>query len=554
MKVKLSIAARLGIGFGILTLALIINGVLIGITLNRSEQVNNEIETFYTPSEVNIHELVSLVEESRMLIRSWVFIDKKPETPDKVKLVKIHEEDFPKVDSSLTVLSDYWDVDSISDEYFDIRTTIRDTLFPKHQYIMGLLNTFESYDDPLTYFEVVPMVEEGGEIMVLTDSLINRLNVIVQHHEQNIADARLEMENSLRIFGKIINYSLILLTIFAISIGYVTSRSLRRPIDKIKNVLLQMAKGILPDEKIEEGKDEIGQMSYALNQLVGSLKDVSNFANQIGRGNFDTGFKPLSEEDKLGNSLIQMRDELKSASDEEKKRKEEDDQRNWATQGQAKFAEILRENNDNMDELSYNVISNLVKYLGANQGGLFLINNNDPSHIFIEMASCYAYDRRKYSQKKLELGEGLIGRCIQEMESIYMTDIPNDYIQITSGLGGENPRSLLLVPLILNDEIFGVLEIASFNEIYPYQVEFVEKIAESIASTIATVRTNIKTAILLEQSQQQAEEMSAQEEEMRQNMEELRATQEQSARKEQELGRMLDEAKAKLKEFGIELY
>ena len=553
MKFKLSIAARLIIGFGILTLALIVNGVFIGITLSKSEKVNTEIKNLYTPSEENIHQLASLVEESRMLVRSWVFIDKKPETPDKINLVKIHEEEFPKVDSSLTVLSEQWGNDTIRDEYFNIATTIRDTLFPRHQYIMGLLNSFESYDDPLTIFEVVPMVEEGGEIMILTDSIINRLNVIVAHHENNIEDARMEMENSLKTFNSIIRYSLFILFFFAVSIGYITTRSLRRPINRIKNILLQMAKGILPKDKIKEGKDEIGQMSYALNQLVTSLKDVSNFANQIGRGNFDTGFKPLSAEDNLGNSLIQMRDELKAAADEEKKRKEEDDQRNWATQGQARFAEILRENNDNMEELSYDVISNLVKYLGANQGGLFLINNNDSSHLFIEMASCYAYDRRKYMQKKLEMGEGLIGRCIQEKEPIYMTDIPNDYIHITSGLGGENPRSLLLVPLILNDDIFGVIEIASFTEIATYQVEFVEKIAESIASTIATVRTNIKTTLLLEQSQQQAEEMSAQEEEMRQNMEELRATQEQSARKEQELGRMLDEAKARLKEFGIEL-
>lgn len=553
MKVKLSIAAKLIIGFGILTIALIINGIFTAVTLNESEKVNTQIKELYTPSEESIHDLASLVEESRMLIRSWVFIDKKPETPDKVNLVKIHEEEFPRVDSSLTALSENWENDTIRDEYFNIATTIRDTLFPKHQYIMGLLNSFESYDDPLTIFEVVPMVEEGGEVMVLTDSIIKRLNVIVEHHEQNIIAAKNEMESSLQFFGKFINVALVILVLFAIGSGYITSRSLRRPINRIKNILLEMAKGILPKDKIEEGKDEIGQMSYALNQLVTSLKDVSNFANQIGQGNFDTGFKPLSEEDNLGNSLIQMRDELKAAADEEKKRKEEDDQRNWATQGQAKFAEILRENNDNIEELSYNVISNLIKYLGANQGGLFLINNTDTNHVFIEMSSCYAYDRRKYTEKKLEMGEGLIGRCIQESESIYMTDIPNDYIQITSGLGGENPRSLLLVPLILNDEIFGVIEIASFNEIWPYQIEFVEKIAESIASTISTVRTNIKTTLLLEQSQQQAEEMSAQEEEMRQNMEELRATQEQSARKEQEMGRKLDEARAKLKEFGIEL-
>ena len=238
MKFKLSIAARLIIGFGILTLALIVNGVFIGITLSKSEKVNTEIKNLYTPSEENIHQLASLVEESRMLVRSWVFIDKKPETPDKINLVKIHEEEFPKVDSSLTVLSEQWGNDTIRDEYFNIATTIRDTLFPRHQYIMGLLNSFESYDDPLTIFEVVPMVEEGGEIMILTDSIINRLNVIVAHHENNIEDARMEMENSLKTFNSIIRYSLFILFFFAVSIGYITTRSLRRPINRIKNIKL----------------------------------------------------------------------------------------------------------------------------------------------------------------------------------------------------------------------------------------------------------------------------------------------------------------------------
>jgi transcriptional regulator with GAF, ATPase, and Fis domain len=307
-----------------------------------------------------------------------------------------------------------------------------------------------------------------------------------------------------------------------------------------------MSNGILPKDKIKEGHDEIGEMSKAMNQLVYGLKNLSSFALEIGRGNYNSQFKPLSEDDVLGNSLLRMRDDLKAATIEDAKRKLEDEHRNWASSGIAKFSDILRTNNDKLDILSYNIISNLVNYLGANQGGIFIVNDNDRTHIYIEMLACYAYNHKKYLQKNLEIGEGLIGRCLKEQETIYLTDIPDNYIKITSGLGTANPKGLLLVPLAMNDDVFGVIELASFLEIQPYQIEFVEKIADSIASTLSTVKINIQTTKLLEQSRIQAEELASQEEEMRQNMEELRATQEQSSRKEEELKLELEEMQKKI--------
>jgi GAF domain-containing protein len=296
-----------------------------------------------------------------------------------------------------------------------------------------------------------------------------------------------------------------------------------------------MGQGIMPKKQIKERNDEIGEMAAALNALIRGLKETTDFALEIGKSNFDSSFVPLSDEDDLGVGLLEMRTNLKHATEEESRRKKEDDQRNWASQGVAKFSDILRQNNDDIDKLSYDVISNLVKYCDANQGGLFIVNDDDEKNKYIEMAAAYAFNRKKFLENRIEMGVGLVGRAVQESETIFISDIPNDYISITSGLGEENPKSILIVPLVLNDNVYGVIEMASFREFEKYQIEFVEKIGENIAATLSTVKVNIRTAELLERTKQQAEEMRAQEEEMRQNMEELQATQEESSRREAEL-------------------
>src|SRR5690606_2941256 len=127
---------------------------------------------------------------------------------------------------------------------------------------------------------------------------------------------------------------------------------------------------------------------------------------------------------------------------------------------------------------------------------------------------------------RVEIGEGLVGQVTLEKMTMYMTDIPEDFVKITSGLGEALPRNLLIVPLKIEDQIYGVVELASFRILEDYKIEFVEKLAESIASTIADVKSNERTQFLLRDHQAQAEEMRAQEEEMRQNLEELTSTQE----------------------------
>ncbi len=294
------------------------------------------------------------------------------------------------------------------------------------------------------------------------------------------------------------------------------------------------------DDMEPESIVELDSIASSLNNLKEGLDRAVDFAEEIGAGNLSTSFSALSGKDELGISLLSMRDSLVAANKEATERRELDRKQNWITEGTAKFGDILREYNNDMYDFSFNIISNLVKYVGANQGGLFVINDDIKDDIYFELAAGYAYDIRKILKKTVKPGVGLVGRCILESESIYISNLPDDYINITSGLGEKSPRHLLIVPFKFNNQIYAVAEIASFNEIEPYKQQFVEEVGNSIASTIATVKINIRTNKLLQELKVQSEELSSQEEEMRQNMEVMKASQEDMSRKVDEWGQTVD--------------
>ena len=195
------------------------------------------------------------------------------------------------------------------------------------------------------------------------------------------------------------------------------------------------------------------------------------------------------------------------------------------------------------------VIKHLVGYLKANQGGLFILNENDATNPYLELISCYAYDRKKHLNKIIEIGEGLVGQAYLEKETIYITEIPKEYIHITSGLGGAAPTCILIVPIKNNNSVEGVIEIASFNLLEEHEISFIEKLAENIASALSNLKTNEKTKKLLQESQSQEEQLRSQEEEMRQNMEELSATQEQMVNKEREYLNVIEKLKISLAKY-----
>jgi len=314
----------------------------------------------------------------------------------------------------------------------------------------------------------------------------------------------------------------------------ILANNITKPIKQITLLLEELALGRVDGSmqvSINTG-DEIAQMGRALSKSIKGLIAKTEFATNIGKGELNTELKRLSDYDSLGKSLIEMQKSLQKAKEEEEERKKEEEVRRWINEGLAKFGDILRQNNDNLSRLSDEITKNLVWYLNASLGGLFVKDQDSET---LELVSAFAYDRKRFLKKSFEPGEGLIGACAAEKDTIFLAVVPDEYIEVDSGLGGTKPNSILLIPLKIEGEILGVIELASLKQFSKNEIEFVEKLAESIASTLKSVRINQTTADLLQKSQEQAEMMAAQEEEMRQNMEELQATQEEAARKSVEM-------------------
>ncbi|UII18944.1 Cache 3/Cache 2 fusion domain-containing protein [Fulvivirga ligni] len=291
-------------------------------------------------------------------------------------------------------------------------------------------------------------------------------------------------------------------------------------------------------------EDEVGTINESLNKVIRGFEGTTEFAKAIGERKFEVEFKALSDEDVLGQALINMRDSLKQAADDY-------DQRNWISQGHNKLNAIIRVNQDSIQNLCKALLPELVSYVNACQCGVF-VQEQEGDKTYLELKGTYAWGRHRHNTGRIEvdpdMAHSLIDQVFLEKKYIVMNDLPDGFVNITSGLGEANPNNIIILPLIYNDEVMGVMEIATFNKIDQKIEEFLQQVAESMASTIESLITNAQTKKLLEETQKKTSEVTSMEEEVRQNLEEMQATNEEMNRKEREYLSKIAELEAKLKE------
>lgn len=267
--------------------------------------------------------------------------------------------------------------------------------------------------------------------------------------------------------------------------------------------------------------------SNLLNRQLRNVKNNIAFAENMSKGNLNVDYALTDDSDELGKSLAVMRESLRKSAEREFEDR-------FVTVGITKVSDIIREHGNDLTVLADEFIKGIVKYAGLNQGALFIQEEGENNTAYLNLAACYAYNRKKYLNMRVNPGDGLVGQCYLEKGEIYVTEVPQNYVKITSGLGEATPTCLLVVPVKTQDEVVGVIELAAFKTLKPYEKLFIHKAAENIASAIVSSRTTAHIKKLLAESQHRAEELRSQEEEIRQNMEELSATQEEMNRKARE--------------------
>ncbi len=308
-----------------------------------------------------------------------------------------------------------------------------------------------------------------------------------------------------------------------------------KAIKEIRNAMQSLANGIFPDKLEILTTEEIGQTKIALNHFLERLHAATSFALKMGDGELNSTYDDRFNNDVLAKSIIQMQQKLKEAEEKQSKI-------NWVNVGAAKFTEIIKNESEDIASLGDKILALLIKYLNVNQGALYVIQDGK-----LQRVSTYAFGKKKFQEDSIEIGQGLVGQCALEGNTIILKEIPRDYVKITSGLGEATPKNVIIVPIKWRDEILGIVELASFEVLEQFKIEFIERISENIASLIFNKQNASRTQILLKQSQERAEILSQQEEEMRQNAEELQATQEEMERQKMELELEITKLKSQLK-------
>jgi len=207
-------------------------------------------------------------------------------------------------------------------------------------------------------------------------------------------------------------------------------------------------------------------------------------------------------------------------------------EQDWLKTNLARFTRMLQGQRD-MKTVAQMVLSELAPLVEAQQG-VFYVNGSDNGQPVMRLLGGYAYNKRKNLANEFHPGEGLVGQCTLEKERILVTNIPLNYVHISSGLGEAPPNNIVVLPVLFEGEVKAVIELSTFHIFSDTHLTFLDQLTESIGIVLNTIEANTRTEDLLLQSQSLAGELQSQQDELKKTNEQLEK-QAESLRESEEL-------------------
>jgi hypothetical protein len=382
-------------------------------------------------------------------------------------------------------------VQQVSDETYRFSNLLEKYITDKQ--VEEVINALTSYEENFKKLVKIDSALGLYSGKGLQENLFNKMNEIDGMLQLKKTDAQISATYAGIVSKTMISLTVILLSclLLAIVIYILLQWQILVPIRVVNNVIQKISNGIIPETIPTYTSRELKHMVESLEKLSDGFKRTSEFAQKVGEGNFNVSFSKLSEQDVLGNALLRMHSNLKKADEGEK-------QRQWAADGFTIINNMLRSGMD-LKQLTEKCLARLVRYLDAMQGTMFVLNSEDDE--CMELVSTYACVDTNRNQR-IERGQDLVGQCWIEKKSVYLEAVPKGFIKIGSGLGAAEPKHVLIVPLIAQEEVYGVIEMASFNQFEKYQQTFLEDIGVDIATVIYNQKVKERTNQLLEELQE----------------------------------------------------
>ena len=218
-----------------------------------------------------------------------------------------------------------------------------------------------------------------------------------------------------------------------------------------------------------------------LERALNRTEKFYQYTTHLLEGNYDDLDIEDSEE---FNSLLVLKERIMVSRQNEM-------ETSWVNYALQEISKVVRENKESKEALSRQLIANMAKCVGAKLGMLYA-NLGSAQKPTIMAVAAYAQNKNMPLFSEIEVGEGLVGQCFIEKKTICLTQIPDDYIEIQSGLGSKKPDTLILAPLLFNEQAFGVIELAFFGSIEDYKLSFIEKASEFIGYTFSYLELSLR--------------------------------------------------------------